>query len=608
MLSWFGCLLVAASVATRGMVVLRSKQVYRKIELVGFLCNVGVVAALVGYYLTTKDGMEMAGVESEGAVHRWQISITALWLILLLTSLVPLVMSEIALGARNRFGFLYPKTKEAQSSVDAFRVREMASSGLSMALAACFLLVTCHIAEERNIRKDVSYFKTSGPGTATQNIVKSLNEPLKVLLFFPENNEVKVEVEQYFKELNFVTSNLHYEVRDRLVDGALAKEHRVGKDGTIVLLRGDASEKFQIKTDINVARRKELRELDSTFQASLMAVIRDTKTAYFMVGHGELNDPKSGGVINGPPSLLKSTLIKSALKQLNYKTKDYDGFGQAVPDDCSLLFVLAPRVALMESELQAIDDYLAKGGAAIIAMDPDSEMRLGVLQSRLGVSFNSTPLADDKEFKVETRTPWDHSVILTNQFMSHAAISTLSRESARSAILFVKAGSFDEVPFAKGEGEQTKKVEIIRSMQTSFRDIPDEQGQQNFVFDEATEKRSRFPVAIAVEKGGGEPEGEGSTEKQGMRVVLLADREVLSDGILARVGVVQNMLIDFIKWTGGEESFAGEIISEKDNRIEHTKSQDTVWFYGTVVGAPVLVLSFGLLFVTWRRRRRRIRK
>ena len=66
---------------------------------------------------------------------------------------------------------------------------------------------------------------------------------------------------------------------------------------------------------------------------------------------------------------------------------------------------------------------------------------------------------------------------------------------------------------------------------------------------------------------------------------------------------VVNMLVDIIKWTGGEEAYSGETISEKDKLIEHTKSQDAKWFYGTMVGAPLLMLGLGFLVVTRRRRK-----
>ena len=125
------------------------------------------------------------------------------------------------------------------------------------------------------------------------------------------------------------------------------------------------------------------------------------------------------------------------------------------------------------------------------------------------------------------------------------------------------------------------------------------------IFDEGSEKRDRYTIAMAVEDPEPDNLPEGVTHN-GMRVVLLADREVFSDAILGRVAVVQNMLVDIIKWTGGEEAFSGETNSEKDKRIEHTKSQDAIWFWGTMVGAPMLMLGIGLLFIGRRRRRSRV--
>jgi hypothetical protein len=56
------------------------------------------------------------------------------------------------------------------------------------------------------------------------------------------------------------------------------------------------------------------------------------------------------------------------------------------------------------------------------------------------------------------------------------------------------------------------------------------------------------------------------------------------------------LLLDAVRWLIGEESFAGEVSSEEDVRIEHTKEKDVYWFYSTILGAPALVLGLGLLF------------
>ncbi len=50
-----------------------------------------------------------------------------------------------------------------------------------------------------------------------------------------------------------------------------------------------------------------------------------------------------------------------------------------------------------------------------------------------------------------------------------------------------------------------------------------------------------------------------------------------------------------MKWLGGEEVFAGEIVSEDDKPIQHTKSQDAVWFTLTIIGMPLVVLALGLV-------------
>ena len=56
----------------------------------------------------------------------------------------------------------------------------------------------------------------------------------------------------------------------------------------------------------------------------------------------------------------------------------------------------------------------------------------------------------------------------------------------------------------------------------------------------------------------------------------------------------QVLFVDAVRWLGGEE------IRRRGNdgrrlRIEHTKQKDLVWFYGSIFGAPALVLGIGLV-------------
>ena len=67
-------------------------------------------------------------------------------------------------------------------------------------LVFCFALT--YVATERDVRVDFSYFRTSRPGESTKKIVRALDKPVSVHLFFPPANEVREEVETYFAELS----------------------------------------------------------------------------------------------------------------------------------------------------------------------------------------------------------------------------------------------------------------------------------------------------------------------------------------------------------------------------------------------------------------------
>ncbi len=596
-LTSLGLLLMVSATGVRVWSMLGASGDSRRVERTSLICYGGAFLALFLYFLTTDTGVGMLDIETDPSIVKFRTVMQVLFSIVLCASLLPLIMIEASLGVSQRSRLVVRDEKSDDANVEAFRVREMAWSGLTIALAMSFLMVTCNIAEQRNIRVDVSYFKTSSPGSATVNMTNSLNDELRVLLFFPEVNDVAEEVNSYFEALAAQSSMVTIERYDRMVSPDLAKKYKANADGTVVLVRGDQSEKFTVKTDMKVARRKELRELDSKVQRSLMKVIRAKRVAYMTVGHGELNDPSSAGPLAGKNPFTKSTLIKQLLGTLNYEVKNYDGYGKPVPDDCRILLILAPRTALMPEELRAIDDYLARGGGALIALDPNGDAGLGVLEGRLGIKFNKTPLADDKEFMVRTRTRADHRMLLTNQFSSHAAVTTLSRGRARSGILLINPGSFDDAPFTVSP--PPKRTYVVRSMTTSFRDA------NNNLTRDPGEKAQRHNVIAAIEAA--KPsEADANGEKQqkhGMRVLAFADGDLFSDGLVGQIPLIKSLVEDNIKWIGGEEEFAGETVSEKDVRIEHTKNQDVLWFYGSMVGAPIFVLAFGLLAVVRRRRR-----
>src|SRR5262249_21707583 len=256
------------------------------------------------------------------------------------------------------------KSKFDEDAVEYFRVREVALSGLSLAFAAAFLMVTCNVAGERNIRRDVSYFKTSQPGESTINIVKNTAKPLRVLVFFPEVNEVQRELKDYFEDLGRATGKVTVEVHDRETEPKLAAHYKVSKDGTVVIttatLDDDKVEKTEkppktetldFDTDFERARRgkSKLRNLDREVNSHLLKLMREKLRVYMTVGHGEMNDPDSvPAEKRGTVPLRGTSLLKRVLGLDQYEIRDLGlaQLTQGVPEDASAVFVLSPSMPL----------------------------------------------------------------------------------------------------------------------------------------------------------------------------------------------------------------------------------------------------------------------
>jgi hypothetical protein len=686
-----GALIVLVMTALRAWTTLSSRGDRRRVERALLACQLGVLAALVMYVLTTDWGRGAIGLGGlkEEALQRYLVPMTVLWAITMIVSLMPLLMIESSLGTARRSRFSLADTRAgevAEEALEAFRVREMAASGLTIALAASLLMVTCNIAEQRNVRRDLSYFKVSSPGESTIRIASSVSTPIKVLLFFPAVNQVKNEVRGYLQALAAAGGRISVEEHDRLVSADLALEHRVRADGAVVFVHDGKWESIQLTVDPEkaqrLAARMELRDLDRQVNTALLKVVRARRKAYMVTGHGELNDENSTWGFGTGPEVRQ---VQNILEALNYEVADLgimEGLGNQVPDDADLVLLLAPRTQISDEEMASLDAYLAGGGKMLIVLDPDTEVGLGRLEQRLGLKFVRTPITDDKNFFPRARTATDRRIIVTNHFSSHASTTTLSRSGPRNAILFLNAGSIENVDVPRETAP--RRTFVIRSMPEAFADE-----NHNFTFDEGTEERRQYALVAAVEsreedtkpahekpgekaageggekgagaegagekgagaegagekaageKGAGEKgagaEGagekgagekgagaEGAGEKgagaagekgdkkaegdkakgpEPMRVMLFGDADVFIDMHQSQFQVLGAMVSDAIKWLGGEENIAGEVTSEKDVLIEHTRSEDVLWFYATIVGAPLMVLGLGVWFGWWRRQR-----
>ena len=86
--------------------------------------------------------------------------------------------------------------------------------------------------------------------------------------------------------------------------------------------------------------------------------------------------------------------------------------------------------------------------------------------------------------------------------------------------------------------------------------------------------------------------------------LVFASSSPFSEAVLTSLGNNAALVADGVRWLAREEELAGPVETEEDVPIVHTQEENVIWFHTTILGAPTLVLAFGLVGVYRRRRRR----
>jgi hypothetical protein len=504
------------------------------------------------------------------------------WVSLLVIAVVPLVLGELALGPMR-----------SAERIEARRVASAIRTGLVLAFAAVYVSLFTYAAGELDTKIDYSYFRTARASESTRRIATQLAEPVSVKAFFPQLNEVGVEVLGYLRDATRGATNLRVEEYDRLVVPNIAKDAKVTTDGVVVLTRGTSREALNVGVEMKSATSK-LKSLDADFQKALLRVLRKDRVAYLTVGHGEINENRSD-----PVEGRSAKGLRKLFESQSYTVKDLgltQGLGSEVPSDATTVVVLGPIQPFLPEEVDALRRFAERGGHLLLGLDPDAKLDLSSLAEIVGLSYSPVHIVQETALVRRRYNKSDRAIVVTNRFSSHASVSTLSRSASRVAVIFPGASSLDKKP---GAGDF--KIDFaIKSLPGVFADANDNLER------DPNEKRGVVNLAAAVTRPVPRAPEHTGTDSPELRAFVMADADALSD---AAFSLEPNVLLaaDVIRWLGGEESFSGAIASTEDVRIDHTRQKDAAWFYATILGAPGLVLGLGLLATRRRKPKRGVR-
>lgn len=537
--------------------------------------------AHLGYFWLTKDAPQIDTFVKK--------LLLVLWLLPLIIALSAAIGMETSLHANGRGRFGEPP--------------RVLKSGLGWSLVGMLLAILLNVnylAVEHNHVSDWSYLKVTSVSKTTQAMVDDLDQQLEVYAFFTQDNEVYPFVNEYLASLAATSKNIMVKVLDKDISPVHAEKFRVHKNGNLVLTQVQAQEnkkeenktpqyeKIYLGTELRIARAK-LRGLDAWMQKALLELLSEPRKAYFTRGHGEF----TWDYQRDPRRSLR--VVRSLLKKQNFRLRELGldkGSGRALPDDVGLVIVAGPTEAFLQEEVNALRTYLAGGGKAMVLLDVERATGLATtelstypllnfLRDEVGIQFKAEVLANDRSYVVATKSMTDRWFLFSNNFTSHEAVATMADYDEQVAVLFFQSGYFD----VKGGNGEWQAQAAMKTLPTTFVDK-----NKNFTFDKGSETRSTFDICAAAEWRG-----------KGGRIFACADATLAADLFMQGAGN-KLLFVDSLQWLMNDK-YRGAAASEQDEKIIHSRDEDLLVFYSTIVAVPLLLLLAGTLAT----RRRKVR-
>lgn len=548
--------------------------------------HVGLAVAILLYVVQLPTPLSKLGFTAGDSEKAARAVLGTLWpIVLAIATLAALFLDAALVSSRH------------MPAPESLRLRASAQTGTVLGMLVSIFAVGNYLVASHAPETDLSRRKVGRPSEATMEVVKNLDAPLYLNVFFPPSNEVELEIDAYLRSLESGSGGklvvAHW---DHALDPKIAKRVNARDNGAIFVTRealdekldeaGKAppvtSEKLQLGLKIESARSM-LKKFDAELQKRLLKLARGSRKIYFTAGHGERN-AKGGSNVVKDDGRAKLSILNRYLNSQNYEVKFLsaaEGLANEVPDDAAALVLAGPTEPLLEAEVDAIKRYFDGGGSVLVFLEnghPD-----GVptdLLAHLGVTHDPALIANERIFVVDTKQASDRVLLATNKTTSHASVTTLSRNRQQLFVAVPRTGTV-----AKAEGTKRNVQLVLSSMPGGWRDT-----NGNFAKDagESTEA-NKLTLIAAVE-------GEKTDGKSGKAIVtgsaeMVDDRWIRVDGNIV-------FIADAMKWMVGDEKLQAPIaLSEEDIPIKHTRKEDTIWFYATIFLAPAMVLAGGLGWV-----------
>ncbi|MDE3154103.1 MAG: Gldg family protein [Acidobacteriota bacterium] len=455
-------------------------------------------------------------------------------------------------------------------------------AGLSILAVLGILVLVNYIAVKQDHRWDLTVNKEFSLSPQTEQVLNKLDAPLQMLVFTQEP-----QFQQFHDRLDpytYASKQVSVQYIDADKQPLLTKKYGVEAYGTIVFL-------YKGRT----ARTTSSTEQDLT--NTLLKVITGRKPKiYFTSGHGEKETADTGrsgySGIEAAMSKENETTAKLVLAQQG-----------SVPADATVVVVAGPTTDFFPQEIDALKQYLARGGKLLMLLDPPAKVDNPPLTNLLALAHEwDMQVGDDVVVDVSGMgrlIGTDASVPVAASYPSNPITEHFNLLTA-----FPLARSV--APITGGIDGHFAQSFIQTSPQSwAETDIKDllNGGQVKFNADQGDK---RGPVSIACEvsapvAGADKATPGADTPKPETRVVVVGDSDFASNAALGIQGN-RDLFLNMVDWLSQQE----DLISIRprpagDRRVTMTAAQQVNVTWIVLLLVPGVIFGTGV-YTWWRRR------
>lgn len=457
-----------------------------------------------------------------------------------------------------------------------------------LSLAVLGLLVGANYYVARHTKRwDLTKDKKFGLSDQSRKVVDGMKEDLKLVYFMNAANPASVdEAKDRLKEYSLASPRVKVEFVDAIKDPPRAREYDLKAIPTLVVQRGDKTEKLQSAS---------LSEQDVT--NAIIKVTRDAKKKVcFLAGEGEhgLDDMDASGF----------SALKSALEKNQYEVESVSLVRDSqVPDRCSMVIVGGPQKDPQPEVIDGLRGFVEKGGKALLMVEPElreSFPRFVALLALWGLdAVKDTVLEVYPRLTAEGISLRPDERIIIQQYPFH--------EITKEFPFVIRLQTARSITPATPVPTGVKTEPLLQTSEGSWAET-DLASLASASYDEKADKRGPITLAAtatidvpAPSPAPTEAPDQPEPRKREGRISVFGDSDFAANANIAYEGNL-DFILNTVAWLSEDT----DLISIRprdpdDQRLFLTPGQERLVYFTALALLPGLCLLAGI-YVWWRRR------